>query len=519
LGLSTCEVTRSFIGFQLTLQKPNKQTMSSQFTVTVPPGLAPGTLIEVQAPDGQTKQVCVPGGALPGSTFHVQYEPQGTPRRKSFFASMTRAMADLNKKAQTEWNSVQSECPSCKKIVTIGPEEVKAKFFSCPGCSQTVNTPNASSKFTYHTSKIADGLNRGVKKMRGKEEDMQILSVTVPPNTPSGSAFVVTGLDDKQYQVIVPAGILPGQTFNINVPRISKLHVAKTTVTAVATGSPAASAPASTENVPTATATRVPKSAENDAVPIATAVAHTGGASGASNDSSRLNSREVSTAVGAAFCGSMTDREGRANSRTVANAVVAAFGGNISRSTAPPVAPAALPAAAAVPLPVVVAQPITAVSAVPPPAAVPAPAPAPAAPAVAVSNPVAQPAVASNLDASEEQHLQMAIAESQTVADQVGQQQQQRQPVATAAPLPTVVAEPGRSAFSFINSDAPILAGAAAQPAVDASQMSEEQQLEMAIAESQAVADRDGQQQQRQQQALEQAAAAGAMKQDSTEAI
>jgi len=43
--------------------------------VVVPDGCGPGTLLNVQTPDGQALQVEVPHESAPGSTFHMQFYP------------------------------------------------------------------------------------------------------------------------------------------------------------------------------------------------------------------------------------------------------------------------------------------------------------------------------------------------------------------------------------------------------------------------------------------------------------
>jgi predicted RNA-binding Zn-ribbon protein involved in translation (DUF1610 family) len=330
-------------------------------------------------------------------TVQMQFSSEGAPRRKSLFASVKRVISDLNEKAQTEWNSVQAECPSCAKIVTVGSEQAKAKFFSCPGCSQIIKRPSASSKFTYHTSKIADGLNRGVNRAMGKEAQIKLLAVTVPPNTPPGAAFIVAAPNGEQYQVVVPPGFEPGQQFNINATRIQKVYAAQTIAAAVATGATVAAV--TSTNVPVAVATAAPL----ESLPVAAAVAPN---EAISQESSRLNSRAVSTAVGAAFSGSASDGDGRQNSRTVANAVVSAFKGNISRSEAPPIAPAAPDIATAAVVPITNARPI---------AGLPVASTTPTRTAVDIS------------EMSEEEQIQIALAESQA------QQAQQTQALPPAA--------------------------------------------------------------------------------------
>ena len=47
------------------------QPTTTQFTVTVSQGTAPGTMLLVQSPDGKQVQVFVPAGAVPGSMFVV----------------------------------------------------------------------------------------------------------------------------------------------------------------------------------------------------------------------------------------------------------------------------------------------------------------------------------------------------------------------------------------------------------------------------------------------------------------
>ena len=47
------------------------QPVPTQFQVTVPQGVAPGTALMVMSPAGQQVQVAVPPGALPGTTFVV----------------------------------------------------------------------------------------------------------------------------------------------------------------------------------------------------------------------------------------------------------------------------------------------------------------------------------------------------------------------------------------------------------------------------------------------------------------
>eukprot|EP00931_Biecheleriopsis_adriatica_P090635 TRINITY_DN64593_c0_g1_i1.p1 TRINITY_DN64593_c0_g1~~TRINITY_DN64593_c0_g1_i1.p1 ORF type:complete len:515 (+),score=58.99 TRINITY_DN64593_c0_g1_i1:90-1634(+) len=44
-----------------------------QMHVTVPPGVAPGGLVQVQTPEGATVQVAVPAGCMPGSVFAMSY--------------------------------------------------------------------------------------------------------------------------------------------------------------------------------------------------------------------------------------------------------------------------------------------------------------------------------------------------------------------------------------------------------------------------------------------------------------
>ena len=50
-------------------------TISPNFGVTVPDGADPGTLLDVQQPDGQIVQVEVPAGCPPGTTFAVPTRP------------------------------------------------------------------------------------------------------------------------------------------------------------------------------------------------------------------------------------------------------------------------------------------------------------------------------------------------------------------------------------------------------------------------------------------------------------
>jgi hypothetical protein len=53
----------------------SKPTTGTQINVMVPPGVAPGTQIIVNAPDGRQVSVVTPAGSTPGSTFLVTIPP------------------------------------------------------------------------------------------------------------------------------------------------------------------------------------------------------------------------------------------------------------------------------------------------------------------------------------------------------------------------------------------------------------------------------------------------------------
>jgi len=51
---------------------PAQLPQANKLEVTVPPGVEPGQVIRVQAPDGRVKEVTVPDGMGVGSTFYVE---------------------------------------------------------------------------------------------------------------------------------------------------------------------------------------------------------------------------------------------------------------------------------------------------------------------------------------------------------------------------------------------------------------------------------------------------------------
>merc|ERR1712224_1173042 len=46
----------------------------------------------------------------------------------------------------------------------------------------------------------------------------QLMAVTCPPNTGPGAAVQIQGPSGGMFQVQVPAGVAPGQTFHVQVP-------------------------------------------------------------------------------------------------------------------------------------------------------------------------------------------------------------------------------------------------------------------------------------------------------------
>ena len=86
----------------------------STFAVAVPEGAAPGTTLQVVAPNGVSVQVQVPAGAAPGSTFNV-----GVPSTVTTTTTTTTAMADPN------YIDLRAGCDPCGKfgafLLTIMP--------------------------------------------------------------------------------------------------------------------------------------------------------------------------------------------------------------------------------------------------------------------------------------------------------------------------------------------------------------------------------------------------------------
>lgn len=60
-------------------QPVGAQPQQNQMAVQVPQGSAPGSLIQVQGPDGTLLQVAVPPGVMPGQTFMMQIAPAAPP--------------------------------------------------------------------------------------------------------------------------------------------------------------------------------------------------------------------------------------------------------------------------------------------------------------------------------------------------------------------------------------------------------------------------------------------------------
>jgi hypothetical protein len=193
--------------------------------------------LQVTTPDQQTNDVAMPMGAEPGSKFMVDYKPN---KNTGLLDSFQRGITYVGKKieralvvGEEKFNTVHKQCPKCAHICKIHKEHSQQSFFSCPSCAAVINTPGSISKFSYHANKAADHVSGTINRAVGSGQFI-FLEITVPKDASPGTALAITAPDGRQLNAQVPAGLSPGQKFQVKVYPPQKVHVAHTNVTVVA---------------------------------------------------------------------------------------------------------------------------------------------------------------------------------------------------------------------------------------------------------------------------------------------
>jgi uncharacterized C2H2 Zn-finger protein len=134
---------------------------------------------------------------------------------------------------EEKFNTVLTQCPTCAHICKVQKEHMRQHFFACPSCAAVVNTPSHISKFSYHANKAADHLSGSINRVVGSGSFV-LLDITVPKDASPGTSLAVTAPDGRPLQALVPAGLSPGQSFQLKVHPPPKVHIARTNVTMIA---------------------------------------------------------------------------------------------------------------------------------------------------------------------------------------------------------------------------------------------------------------------------------------------
>jgi len=136
-----------------------------------------------------------------------------------FFASLEKTANDLAKNVQDVWDDVKVSCPSqaCRAVLKVPPG---VQVFQCSACGTQVYAPTSTGQLGHHVNKLANSFSDVVDEVSGRSVPV---TVVVPEGSAGGQTVAVPesvqgNLQVQAFQVVIPPGLVPGQSFVAQVP-------------------------------------------------------------------------------------------------------------------------------------------------------------------------------------------------------------------------------------------------------------------------------------------------------------
>lgn len=149
-----------------------------------------------------------------------------------FFEAIKKTSDDLAKGVQNSWDDVKVHCPSqaCRAVLQVPPG---AQVFQCSACGTQVYAPTTAGQLTHHLNKFANSVVDVVDEARGQSVP---IAVVVPEGAAGGQTIAVPAsiqgsFQVNAFQVAIPGGLVPGQSFVAQVPVTAAKRLTVTSVT------------------------------------------------------------------------------------------------------------------------------------------------------------------------------------------------------------------------------------------------------------------------------------------------